>query len=881
MIGLDLRRINRSVLGLVVLFLMALSLAAASLIWSSRQDSLAQKHAQAERFVSGAQAALNRSLLGVDVLLASLDELLGLSSLVAEWLDPQLASQRMRVAVDLNLNVRLAALINARGQVMASSDPDGAALTLKLPAGFVDQAMAQPIPTLVVSAPVVSFASAEQVLYFARLIRLADGTKIVAVAEVPVPQLTTILVQGLNISGIEVTLERSNGLLLASMPVQDQHLGKQLVPALGQRSDAAVALRMPARLTGKPAIVVARSTLYRDLLVVASIPLDTALADWRSHRNFVLAVVLVFALMILIAGAVAIWTLERKAQDRLAMAQAKATLDQALESMESGFLLLDANYQVLHWNRRLEALFPWLAGRMTTALSFHDVLTLSVQHLLPDVDATKRAHWVEARMTQAIGPPAPYEQTTPDGRFLQITERGTPEGGMVIVYHDVSALRQAAAEIELLAFHDSLTGLPNRRLLMDRLQQALASCARSGRRGALLFLDLDHFKTLNDTLGHEMGDLLLQQVAHRLCACVREEDTVARLGGDEFVVMLESLAERSTEAAALARQIGEKIMAQLNQPYQLAGQSYHNTSSIGASVFGAGPMVAADLLKQADIAMYQVKAHGRNALCFFDPQMQADISDRARMEADLLAALAGAQFVLHYQPQLALQGQVVGAEALLRWQHPLRGMVSPAEFIPLAEESDLIVSIGDWVLRTACQQLVAWQADARCRALHLSVNVSARQFRQPDFVEQVSSVLRESGASAHRLKLELTESLVIHDVHDTIAKMRELKALGLQFSIDDFGTGYSSLAYLTRLPLYQLKIDQSFVHNIGLQHSDGVIVQTIIGMSRNLGLEVIAEGVETLAQQQFLALHGCTLYQGYLFGRPTPLADFEALLLKS
>jgi diguanylate cyclase (GGDEF)-like protein len=467
----------------------------------------------------------------------------------------------------------------------------------------------------------------------------------------------------------------------------------------------------------------------------------------------------------------------------------------------------------------------------------------------------------------------------PNNQLVQITERPTPEGGLVIVYQDVTDLRLASAEIENLAFYDPLTQLPNRRLLMDRLQQDTASSARSGQYGAILFLDLDNFKTLNDSLGHNVGDILLQQVAQRLKSCVREEDTVARLGGDEFVVMLHALSERSPEAAALAQRIGDKILHQLNQPYQLGVHTYRSTPSIGITLFGPEHQAPADLLTQADIAMYQIKSRGRNALCFFDPQMQATITSRAQLEEDLYTALLSGQFELHYQPQFDHQKRaVVGAEVLIRWQHPLRGLLRPLEFIAVAEESELILSVGHWVLRTACRQLAAWQLDARYSELHLCVNVSARQFHQRDFVAQVQALVDETGAKPQLLKLELTESLMLVNVDDTIAKMSELKAQGVRFSVDDFGTGHSSLAYLTRLPLDQLKIDRSFVRNIGVQHTDGVIVQTIIGMACNLGLEVIAEGVETRAQQDYLAAQGCTLYQGYLFGKPTPLSEFETLL---
>ena len=875
---MKLKRVTLSVLGLVGVFLLALTVAAASLIWNARQAALAESEAQAVRFVSGAEAALNRSLLGVDVLLASMDDLLGLSGLVPEWLDAAVANRLLHQVVASNLIVRYVALIDPQGRVMASSDVSGAELAVSLPPGFVDEALAQPLSSLVVSPPVVSFASSERVLYFARHIKLADSSKVLVVAELPLALLTAILIQGVDISGLEVTLERSNGQLLASVPTREQLLGKSLAPSLGQPRVSTGVRPMPARLSGAPAMVMTRPILYRDILISASIPFDAALQEWRTWRNFIVGAALLFALMLLGAGGVALWYLARKAQARLEMERAQITLDQALESMVSGFVLLNAQHQVVHWNRRFEEMFPWCAGMITPLLPFRRVLELAAQHHLPHGSPSELEAWVGHRLALQANPQAPHEQTLSGGRSIQITERRTPEGGLVIVYQDVSELRQAAAEIEQLAFYDPLTGLPNRRLLMDRLQQALAASARSGRRGALLFLDLDHFKTLNDTLGHDVGDLLLQQVAQRLKACVREEDTVARLGGDEFVLMLENLSERNQEAAGLARHIGEKIMQRLNQPYELGAHSYHNTPSIGASLFGAEQLSAADLLKQADIAMYQVKSHGRNALCFFDPQMQADITAHAQLQADLQAALAGEQFELHYQPQVALAGDVVGAEVLIRWRHPVRGMVSPAEFIAVAEECELIMPMGQWVLRTACQQLAVWQADGRCHALHLSVNVSARQFGQADFVAQVAAALRESGARANLLKLELTESLVLLNVDDTIAKMNELKAMGVLFSVDDFGTGHSSLAYLTRLPLYQLKIDQSFVRNIGIQHSDGVIVQTIIGMAHNLGLEVIAEGVETRAQQEFLALHGCSLYQGYLFGKPTPLAGFEAML---
>jgi len=446
---------------------------------------------------------------------------------------------------------------------------------------------------------------------------------------------------------------------------------------------------------------------------------------------------------------------------------------------------------------------------------------------------------------------------------------------------DITLRKEAVDKIERLAFYDPLTGLPNRRLLQDRLKPALASSHRSGRQGALLFIDMDNFKTLNDTLGHDMGDLLLQRVAQRLESCVREGDTVARLGGDEFVVMLEDLSEHPLEAATQTEITGNKIMAILNQPYQLDAHEYQSTPSIGATLFNGQEQSSEELLKQADIAMYQAKASGRNALRFFDPQMQATITAHVALEKDLRLALKEDQFILYYQPQVHHSGQIIGAEVLIRWQHPLRGLVSPAEFIPLAEETGLILAIGQWVMETACEQIKIWGTNEHTQHLQLAVNVSARQFHQADFVAQVSQILNVVGINPRMLKLELTESLVLDDIDDTILKMNTLRKIGVCFSMDDFGTGYSSLSSLKKLPLDQLKIDQNFVRDISIDLDDAIIVETIIAMANKLNMEVIAEGVETEAQRTFLEQHDCQLFQGYLFGKPVPIEQFELLLKKN
>ena len=467
-----------------------------------------------------------------------------------------------------------------------------------------------------------------------------------------------------------------------------------------------------------------------------------------------------------------------------------------------------------------------------------------------------------------------------DWRWLYDRSIGVREedGDLVVegLAMDISERKAAQDRIHSLAYSDPMTGLANRRLLLDRLKQALASSAHNQRQGALLLVDLDDSKTLNETLGHEQGDVLLQQVATRLSACIAEGDTVARLGGDEFVVLLEDLNQNSREAANQAEGASDKILAALRQPYPIGASVHNGTASIGITLFGDQQESSVEPLKRAELAMYQAKAAGRNTLRFFDPQMQAMVSARVAMTAALHEAIVKKQFVLHYQGQVTDQGRVIGVEALVRWLDPRRGMVSPAEFIGLAEETGLILPLGSWVLETACAQLALWAKRPEMAHLSLAVNVSARQFHQDDFVDQTLAVLERAGARADRLKLELTESLLVANVEGVIAKMNALKGPGVGFSLDDFGTGYSSLSHLKRLPLDQLKIDQGFVRDILIDPNDAAIAKKVIALADSMGLSVIAEGVETQAQRDFLAALGCHTYQGYLFSRPQPIEAFEA-----
>ncbi|APW40367.1 hypothetical protein RD110_00190 [Rhodoferax koreense] len=580
------------------------------------------------------------------------------------------------------------------------------------------------------------------------------------------------------------------------------------------------------------------------------------------HSEFIFSTMQIFA-----ARAAA----ELDRQDSDAQIRHQASL---LDKAQDAIIVRGIDHRVLYWNQSAARLYGWTA---------EEVVGRSLVNLLyGDPSRFEFANQAVIEQGEWHGEIA---QVRKDGSELMVEARWTlvrdandQPHSIFAINTDITQRKATEDEIHKLAFFDALTQLPNRQLLTDRLRHALSSCARNGRGGALLFIDLDNFKTLNDTLGHDRGDLLLQQVARRLAACVRQMDTVARLGGDEFVVILEDLGEDTQEIGVRAKAIGEKILQTLSAAYQLEGNEHQSTCSIGITRFTGQVDSVGELLKQADIAMYQAKAAGRNTVRFFDPGLQAAVTARASLEADMRLALAQDEFFLHYQPQIDAQGLCTGVEALVRWHHPLRGTVSPAEFIPVAEETGLILEIGRQVLQQACGLLASWAGDEHTAHLSLAVNVSSRQFKHADFVQQVCDTLARSGADPSRLKLELTESLLVDDMELIIDKMMVLRAHGVSFSLDDFGTGYSSLAYLRRLPLDQLKIDQSFVRDVLTDPNDAVIARTIIGLGQSLGLNVIAEGVESAEQRDFLLAHGCLAYQGYFFSRPLALPQLEHFL---
>ena len=548
----------------------------------------------------------------------------------------------------------------------------------------------------------------------------------------------------------------------------------------------------------------------------------------------------------------------------------------ALESHE-GILIADANNVILKVNRSFSQITGYSAEEvigqnphiLSSGLQDADFYAAMWQSLL-ETGAWEGELW-NRRKNGEIYP-----------ERLTVTAVKDIDGiitNYVAVFTDITESRAAAEKINHLAFYDHLTELPNQRLLLDRLQQALVSSAGKRKHGAVLFIDLNDFKSLNDTLGHATGNALLQQVALRLTACMREGDTVSRFGGDEFVVILEGLSDQPAVATEQTEAACNKIFSALNQPYQLDMHEYQCTISIGATLFNSHRQTTEELLKQADIALYQAKHEDRNTLRFFNPKMQEAIDFRTALESDLHHSVRNNQFGLYYQIQMDNAGNPIGAEALIRWMHPEKGVITPSHFIPLAEKLGLILPIGQWVIEAACAQIRDWQQAGR--NLLLSVNISAKQLHHPDFAEAVSAVVNRYGINPRLLKMELTESMLLENIEDTITVMNALRRIGLGFSLDDFGTGYSSLQYLKRLPLDQLKIDQSFIRDIVTDSNDQAIVKTIIAMARSLNLSVIAEGVETEEQRRFLEAAGCTHYQGYLFGKPAQPDEFEALLEKA
>lgn len=553
----------------------------------------------------------------------------------------------------------------------------------------------------------------------------------------------------------------------------------------------------------------------------------------------------------------------------------EAYSSEMLRYMPVGLVVVGPVGDIEFVNHQFEAMTGWALSDLSDESSMWRHLCVDMQQhtaLLQRLNAGR----CEVVPNGVNMPAMEYLLRRKDGQELSMEVSGRFLGGRILLsFVDVSQRKAAEAEIRWLGYYDMLTQLPNRRLLLDRLSEALVrSQLGNGNKGALLLLDIDNFKSLNETLGHDHGDALLRLVATRLSSCIAGRHTLARQGGDEFAVVLEDLPVDPLEAGRCTEQVGCAILQALRTPFYLSGQDFHVTVSMGAVVLGSASDTVEELLKRADLALYQAKSAGRDTLQFFDPSMQKAVSARVEMEKDLRLALERHEFDLFFQPQVQ-SDKVVGAEALLRWHHPVKGFITPSVFVPAAEDSGLILPLGEWVLYAACRQLAHWAQDPLLSTLTMSVNVSPRQFYQPGFVEQVRQALEVTGAKASLLELELTEGMLLTDVEDTIRKMVQLKTMGVIFSLDDFGTGYSSLSYLKRLPLDKLKIDQSFVREVDTSLNDAAIACSIIALGTSLGLQVIAEGVETEEQRCFLAANGCSYWQGFLFSRPQPVDKFE------
>jgi diguanylate cyclase (GGDEF)-like protein/PAS domain S-box-containing protein len=567
-----------------------------------------------------------------------------------------------------------------------------------------------------------------------------------------------------------------------------------------------------------------------------------------------------------------------KSQVETALREAGLYREAILENMVDGVIAFDQHDQIESCNRAAKHIFGFEAdevlGRPITALvpaHQRPQLASFLQHM-QDQDASHFA----GQSRQLSGQRRNGSEFPLNLSLSRIVRSG--HSTLVALARDMSPQKEAAEEIYFLAFYDRLTGLPNRRLLLDYLKQALLTSVRSGQHGALILLDLDNFKRLNDTMGYALGDELLCQVAKRLKATVRESDQVARVGGDEFVVLLSALSSNAADAASQAEATASKLLLELGKPYFLQGHVHSNTPSLGIVMFLAQERSLEALLQNAEIAMYRAKEAGRTTFRFFDATMQAAIVERSQRVTALQQALEQQDFVLHYQAQVNRMAQPIGVEALVRWKHAARGLVSPSEFIALAEETRMILPLGQWVLEQACAQLALWESDPQKASWTMSVNVSALQFAQPNFVASVLAALDHSGANPRQLKLELTESMLVNDVQGVIAKMNALKDHCVKFSLDDFGTGYSSLSYLKQLPLDQLKIDQSFVRDLLIDTNDAVIARAIVALGHSLGLQVIAEGVETKEQHKMLSGLQCDAFQGYLFARPGPADQMHAAM---
>lgn len=877
-------RLKLSIVAGTTIILLVLVAGAAMLVERGERAALLAAQASLERSAQAVENALNRQLLQVHGALASLPTLFAAAN--ASPRSAAVASQLLRGLNFQTLAYRDLLLVDTNGTILASARARAAGRALPIDVSLLDRD-----PTGLVG-PVRNHVSGDWVIYVTRTV--PDWPGVIPIAEVPLRTLMELLAETGIQPNVRMYLERPDGRLIAALP-HDEVLTGQVRPSpLGTSSPNGKAQLVPgAGRTGEQ-LVVGRVSLYGDIRIVMAADLGVLLADWYRDRDRTLTAVAIGALLICafaIALLVALAQRERSLAER---ARAANVLVNAIDAMSDGFAMWDENDRLVTCNQRYRDLYAVSNDIITPGVSFEEVVRHGAERGLymsagRDIDSVVAE--TVAWHRQAEGS---IERLLPDGRWVLMKERRTADGGIVAIRTDITTLKTTLAElaeanaraneaagearrqnaalieretqIRFLAHHDDLTGLPNRILFRDRIEEALRLAGERDVPLALLYLDLDRFKDVNDTLGHPVGDALLRAVAKRLDACVRDTARVARLGGDEFAVIC--VASEQPQQAEL---LSARIIESLSEPYSVLGHTISISASIGIAV--AGSADADDLMKQADLALYQAKAKGRSAFCVFDPEMDERLRARMELEADLRRALAAKQFELDYQPIYeVVSGRLCGFEALLRWRHPERGTVSPVAFIPLAEEIRLIVDIDAWVLRQACADLARLPP-----SLKVAVNLSPIEFAIGNIVGTVGEALRDAHIEAGRLELEITETaLFAHDQRNLDA-LRRLRALGARIVLDDFGTGYSSLSHLHQFPLDKIKIDRSFVRDMTVRADSAAIVEAIAALALRLGMTTTAEGIETAQQLEAARRAGCTEAQGYLVGRPMPFHAALAL----
>ncbi|KAA2236106.1 bifunctional diguanylate cyclase/phosphodiesterase [Salinarimonas soli] len=955
-----------------------------------------------ERTARVVESTVNRQLLQVDIALASLPTLITALSRSNGDVTSEAANRLLRGLNFQAYAFRDILLVRPDGTVWASARPRPRSRALPINPGELSTGPGT--GAIAVNGPVRNPLTGEWALFLSRPVSLPGADTLLAVAEVPLSTLGTLLAEAGEAPGLRVMLERDDGTLLASLPHDELQIGKVQPAAIGRLSRDGTAVEVPGTPAGTPMIAAARPSLYKDITVALTLETATAMTDWKRDRDRLLAVVLLAEILVLASAGALHAAFRRQRRLERERAVASTRLENAIEAMSDGFVMWDADDRLVTCNQKYRELYAVSAPVIQVGAHFEDVLRQgaalgqypnigsdveawldhmigwhresqgSMERLLPDgrwvliterrtasgeivgtrtditpiktalsdleaanerarhqnrlfdaalnnmshgllmADAGRHVIVCNRRFMELFGlaeaDVAPgthvaevyraivargiweagtvddirrrqedltlaqrngtFKTSDADGATLSITQRPMDDGGFVAIYEDVTEQQHAESRIRFLAHHDPLTRLPNRILFRSRLEEMLHASRTRGQGLALLYLDLDKFKDVNDTLGHPVGDALLEAVGNRLRACLGDSIIVARLGGDEFAV-----ACLSPDLPAEAARLGERIIASLSAPYGLDGRQVTVGVSVGIAM--ATPDIALDadtLLKNADMALYEAKASGRGVSRFFEPGIESKLYARLELERDLRAALAAEQFELAYQPVFDLVAdRVCGFEALIRWPHPERGLVSPAEFIPLAEETELIGEIGAFVLNRACADAARLPGDVR-----IAVNLSPVQLRTDDIVDAVASALQRSGLDPRRLELEITESALLEDNERIATLLERLRGLGTRLVLDDFGTGYSSLSYLRRFPFDKIKIDQSFVREMTTRSNCVAIVGAVVGLADELGMTATAEGVETADQLDLVRQVGCLEAQGYLLGRPKPiLAAFELL----